>query len=96
MVNDPARREALGAAGRARIERDHGFRDYVLDLLALAGGEHPRIDAVVPNYNHARHLADRVASIEAQTLPVSRLILLDDASDDASRGVLQILSLIHI
>lgn len=91
VVNDPARREALGAAGRARIERDHGFRDYVLDLLALAGGEHPRIDAVVPNYNHARHLADRVASIEAQTLPVTRLILLDDASDDASRGVLQII-----
>jgi len=91
LVNDPARRAALGSAGRARIERDHGFRDYALDLLALAGGECPRVDAVVPNYNHARYLADRVASIEAQTHPVSRLILLDDASEDASAGVLQII-----
>lgn len=91
VVNDPARRDALGAAGRARIERDHGFREYVLDLLAIAGGDVPRIDAVVPNYNHARHLAERIASIEAQTLPVSRVVLLDDASRDASAGVLQVI-----
>lgn len=91
VVNDPVRRDTLGAAGRARIERDHGFRDYVLDLLAIAGGELSRVDVVVPNYNHARHLAERVASIEAQSLPVSRVVLLDDASCDASPGVLQVI-----
>ena len=91
VVNDPARRESLGTAGRARIERDHGFREYALDLLALAGDDRPRVTAVVPNYNHARYLAERVASIEAQALPVSRLVLLDDASSDASPGVLQLI-----
>ena len=33
------------------------------DLLALAGGEMPRVTAVVPNFDHARHLGSRLGPV---------------------------------
>jgi glycosyltransferase involved in cell wall biosynthesis len=42
---------------------------------------------VVPNYNYARYLAERLGSIFAQTHPVLEVILLDDASTDDSVAI---------
>jgi glycosyltransferase involved in cell wall biosynthesis len=39
---------------------------------------------VVPNYNYARYLGERLHSIVAQSLPVYEIIVLDDASTDDS------------
>jgi glycosyltransferase involved in cell wall biosynthesis len=44
----------------------------------------PRITAILPCYNHARFLAERIRSVLAQTLPVSQIVFLDDASTDGS------------
>jgi glycosyltransferase involved in cell wall biosynthesis len=46
------------------------------------------VSVIVPNYNHARYLRDRVESILAQTYRDYELILLDDYSTDGSREVL--------
>jgi hypothetical protein len=83
--------------GGARL--DHGYRPVsagtALDLagpkLALgitAGGslirlDPPRISVVVPNYNYARYLPQRLGSLFAQNAAFE-LILLDDASTDRS------------
>lgn len=48
----------------------------------------PTVSAIVPNYNHARFLRERLASILEQRLPVSEIIILDDASTDDSRDVI--------
>jgi glycosyltransferase involved in cell wall biosynthesis len=48
----------------------------------------PIVSVVVPNYNHARYLQQRVESILAQTYHDFEIILLDDASSDDSREVL--------
>ncbi|MCP9927197.1 glycosyltransferase family 2 protein [Cyanobium sp. CH-040] len=46
--------------------------------------ESPKISAVLPCYNHKKYLAERIRSILNQTLPVSQIIFLDDASTDGS------------
>lgn len=48
----------------------------------------PRVSVIVPNYNHARFLPQRVESVLNQTLGDIEVVLLDDASTDNSREVL--------
>ncbi|MDE2246286.1 MAG: glycoside hydrolase family 99-like domain-containing protein [Xanthomonadaceae bacterium] len=83
------RREAarLGAVGAARIASDFSFRAYLYDLLGFAGRSLPRVSVIIPNYNYARYLRERLASIARQSLPVFEVILLDDASTDDSIAV---------
>lgn len=54
-----------------------------------AGGFQPLVSVVVPNYNHARYLPQRLQSIFQQTYRNIELILLDDASKDDSVEVLK-------
>src|ERR1700722_12672338 len=49
----------------------------------------PAVSVIVPNYNHARFLPQRLDSIIAQTFTDYELIVLDDASSDDSREVLE-------
>ena len=49
----------------------------------------PRVSVIVPNYNHARFLDERIGSVLAQTYRDFELILLDDLSTDESRAVLE-------
>ena len=50
----------------------------------------PLVTAIVPNYNHARHLPGRVASVLNQTLgDAVEVLLMDDCSTDDSRAVLE-------
>lgn len=48
----------------------------------------PLVSIVVPNYNHARFLQERLQSIRDQTFTNHEIILLDDASLDESIGIL--------
>ena len=48
----------------------------------------PRVSIIVPNYNHARYLPDRLLSIEQQTYQDFEIILLDDCSTDNSRDLI--------
>lgn len=49
----------------------------------------PRVTVVVPNYNHAPYLRQRLDSIYGQTYPNIRVLLLDDCSTDDSRAILR-------
>jgi len=42
------------------------------------------VTAIVPAYNHATYLDERIGSILTQTRPVAEIIVLDDASTDGS------------
>ena len=48
----------------------------------------PQVSVIVPNYNHAPYLRQRIDSILAQTYQDFELILLDDSSTDKSEEVL--------
>jgi len=50
---------------------------------------YPRVTAIVPNYNHAKFLPERLRSILAQGYPDLEIIILDDCSTDDSRQVIR-------
>jgi hypothetical protein len=62
-------------------------------LLNQKIGYHPvarlTISAIVPNYNHARYLDERISSILAQRYTVDEIIILDDCSSDDSLQVIR-------
>jgi len=82
---------ATAARGRTKLaRRAHArfdFAAYAERLLACACHGLASISAVVPNYNYARYLDERLASIFAQSHPVAEVVLLDDASTDGSLAV---------
>src|SRR5690242_19541243 len=49
----------------------------------------PRVSTILPNYNYARYLKERIRSILNQTMTDLELIYLDDASRDESNQVAQ-------
>lgn len=49
----------------------------------------PKVSVIVPNFNHAKYLAERLDSIYKQTYPNIEVILLDDCSDDESVSILR-------
>jgi glycosyltransferase involved in cell wall biosynthesis len=49
----------------------------------------PKVSVIVPNYNHARFLHQRLDSVFSQTFLDKEVIILDDASTDNSREVIQ-------
>jgi GT2 family glycosyltransferase len=58
------------------------------ELLARHAAYRPsvrmKISAIVPNYNHARYLEERLASILEQRLRPDEIVFLDDGSNDGS------------
>src|ERR1700738_3854186 len=48
----------------------------------------PRVSVVIPNYNHARYLRQRVDSVLQQSYQDFEVILMDDCSTDDSRIVI--------
>ncbi|TAE04306.1 MAG: glycosyltransferase family 2 protein, partial [Bacteroidetes bacterium] len=51
--------------------------------------KNPLISVIVPNYNHAPYLLERIESILSQSFQDFELILLDDFSTDQSKEVLK-------
>ena len=49
----------------------------------------PKVSIVVPNYNHAKYLRQRIESVLTQTYRDFEVILLDDCSTDESREILR-------
>lgn len=49
----------------------------------------PTVSVIVPNYNHAPYLRQRIESILNQTYQDFELILLDDCSKDGSRDIME-------
>jgi glycosyltransferase involved in cell wall biosynthesis len=90
MVNQPLR-EALGQ--RAREKLTGGFTPdvitpHILSVCRRLAGKKPTVSVIVPNYNHAPYLEQRLKSIFDQTFKDYEVILLDDASSDQSLEVL--------
>jgi glycosyltransferase involved in cell wall biosynthesis len=70
-------------------EQRFAFAPYVRNLLRLAAPDLPGISVVVPNFNYAHCLPDRLNTIFDQTHPVEEIIILDDASTDGSVAAIE-------
>ncbi len=58
------------------------------EILPLATGFLPKVSIIVPNFNHAKYLRERLDSIYGQTYGNVEVILLDDCSSDESVAIL--------
>ncbi len=48
----------------------------------------PLVSVIIPNYNHAAYLPQRMESVLGQTLRNTEIIILDDCSTDGSREII--------
>lgn len=48
-----------------------------------------KVSVVIPNYNYARYLKKRIWSVVKQAYPIYELIILDDASTDNSKEIIE-------
>lgn len=49
----------------------------------------PKVSVIIPNYNHARYLPQRIESVLNQSFRDIEVILMDDCSPDESRGIIE-------
>lgn len=80
LENDPA---ALAEAKRIAENGYKAFVDYM-------GVGKPLVSVVVPNYNHAPYLKERIDSILSQSYKNIDLIILDDCSKDDSMDIIRL------
>ncbi|MDO9194748.1 MAG: glycoside hydrolase family 99-like domain-containing protein [Undibacterium sp.] len=64
------------------------LRQYAIDLVHHLNG-FPRVSVVVPNFNYARYIHQRLDSVSGQNFPIYELIVLDDVSTDNSVAVIE-------
>lgn len=89
LLENPLQALHMAQRGREIVEQELNFRHYLFDLLEYASTPIPTVSAIVPNYNYARYLQDRLETVTNQTLPLYELIVLDDCSTDDSLQVIQ-------
>lgn len=88
LLSNPQLATRLGEEGSEIADARYAFRKYLFDLCAFAKVNLPRVSVIVPNYNYAGYIRDRLDSIINQSLAIYELIVLDDASTDNSVAVI--------
>ena len=92
LLRNGGRLRRAGRAARGRLLERHTVDRAAPSLFSLARSvarRPPAVSVIVPNFNHARYLPERLESIFGQTFRDVEVILLDDASTDGSRAVLE-------
>jgi glycosyltransferase involved in cell wall biosynthesis len=92
LLENEKLRHSLGT--RAREKFLHGFTvdrvtPHILSVCRQVAGKKPAVSVIVPGYNHAQYLPQRLESIFNQTFQDFEVIILDDASTDNSFAVIQ-------
>jgi O-antigen biosynthesis protein len=83
-LTSPTETAALAATAREILARDFSFVNYARSLVELVTPGGPKVSVVVPNFNYARYLPERLTSIIRQTYPPHEILFLDDCSSDGS------------
>ncbi|MGB3796478.1 MAG: glycosyltransferase [Alteraurantiacibacter sp.] len=92
LLNDEALRERMARTGFDRVQDRHSSDRACMGLLGdirRIADLKPKVSILVPVYNSAAYLRDRLDSIAAQTFRDVEIILRDDASSDDSVAMLE-------
>jgi glycosyltransferase involved in cell wall biosynthesis len=69
---------------RKHIHLNFNFRKYAFKLLSLVDVTPKTVTVLIPSYNYAEYLVDRLDQIEKQSYSIDNLFLVDDLSTDKS------------
>lgn len=98
LMQDKPLRVKLGKQASTKARR-HYSTDRVfprlLSTMREVADKPPAVSIIVPNYNYARYLHERMDSILEQSFRDFELIILDDASTDDSRSILDYYAGVH-
>jgi glycosyltransferase involved in cell wall biosynthesis len=89
LLSDTNLRVSVGETGGKLVSVISHFNSYVGKLLALLDEKHESVSVIIPNYNYAHYLRERIESVLSQTYPISEIIILDDASTDESLDIIR-------
>ena len=82
-------RDTAAQTGKAEIMQHYLFDTYAHGLLAASqGASLARVSVIVPNFNYALCLEERLLTVFNQSYPVFEIIVMDDASTDDSVAVI--------
>lgn len=83
-INDPDILKKTGKYAHDFVAETFKFAAYVGNLLVLLGHKVPTVSVVIPNYNYARYLEERINTVLQQDYPIKEILILDDCSTDNS------------
>jgi lipopolysaccharide biosynthesis protein/glycosyltransferase involved in cell wall biosynthesis len=92
LMNNEDLRKTLGACAKEKFHKSFTVKQttpHILSTCRKIAGKKPGVSVIVPNFNHAQYLPERLESIFNQTYQDFEVILLDDASSDNSLEVLE-------
>lgn len=89
LINNPQKLKQKGKNAHEFIAQKFSFTNYIGTLLNLLGEKYEKVSVIIPNYNYADYLPKRIESVLNQTYPVHEILILDDASTDNSREVIE-------
>jgi glycosyltransferase involved in cell wall biosynthesis len=89
LLNNDEKRINIGKYASALMKERASFNNYVFTLLSLLDEKFMKVSVVIPNYNYAKYLDERICSILNQTYPIYEIIILDDASLDESKRIIK-------
>ena len=81
-------RDVIWSLARDGVANTWRQREELWEFRAIKVSTMPTVSVIIPNYNHARFLRQRIESVLRQTYQDFEVILLDDCSTDDSRSIL--------
>lgn len=92
LMRDDEERVKLGSNAYQRFIKNHTVETTlpkILNTIRSIGRINPLVSVIVPNYNYAHFLDERLSSIYNQTFQDFEVIILDDASTDESIEIIK-------
>ena len=89
LVQAEQTREEMGQNAFHYVSTRFDFIAYLYQLLDLLGEHFEKVSAVIPNYNYAGYLRERIETVLQQDYPLLEVLLLDDKSTDDSLKIMK-------
>lgn len=92
LMRDEQTKRQVGTRARQRLLEAFTLNHIAPTILSTArdvARKAPKVSIIVPNYNHAQYLPERLKSIFNQTFQDFEVFLMDDASTDNSVQIFQ-------
>lgn len=97
LINNRAKKILLGHNAEKKVSHQNDIKKtaekisvLLREKIGIYKAIAPLVSVIVPNYNHALYLEERLNSITHQSYKNLEIIILDDASHDSSKNIIEL------